>query len=399
MLLLIIGGEMSVRILLCGVNGLGEEAISRSFNRLDYDVNIYDRKCDNYDTDKGYMHNLVEYMQKEKPDIVFSIDFLPIVSKVCQIFKIIYISWIYDCPEIRLYSSAVSNLVNKIFLFDKIQYERFHRRSPNTVYYMPLATEPVKDFENWITKEEKKWYTHNLTFVGSLYNEKRRQYHELEKLDAYDWGFVNGLARAQTNVYGYNFIYDSLSDDMVSTLKRKLDYASIDDYVIEDREVLADQYIGAYASALDRVMTLQAAADVNTLHIYTDSDVSQLHNVINCGVADSVKTTPKIFHCSRINLNMTSKTIQSGIPLRVFDVLGVGGFLITNYQPEIVEYFKPGEDLVVYEDIKDMQDKIKYYLEHEEERSAIARHGYETICNNYTYDIMLKKIFEIAGVI
>ena len=92
-----------MRILLCGVNGLGEEAISRAFERMGYDVRSYDRKSDNYDIDKEYMHDLVERFQKEKYDIVFSIDFLPIVSKICQIFKIIYISWIYDCPEIRLY--------------------------------------------------------------------------------------------------------------------------------------------------------------------------------------------------------------------------------------------------------------------------------------------------------
>ena len=388
-----------MRILLCGVNGLGEEAISRAFERMGYDVRSYDRKSDNYDIDKEYMHDLVERFQKEKYDIVFSIDFLPIVSKICQIFKIIYISWIYDCPEIRLYSKAITNSCNRIFLFDKVQYERFHRRSPDTVYYMPLATEPVIDFEKWITDDEKKRYAHDLTFVGSLYNEKKRQFHELEELDDYEWGFVNGLARAQINVYGYNFIYDSLSDEMVIALKRKLDYASIEDYIIDDREILSDQYIGAYSSSLDRARTLQAAADIHKLHIYTDSDTSQLHNVINCGVADSVRMTPKIFHCSKINLNMTSKTIQSGIPLRVFDVLGVGGFLITNYQPEIGDFFSPGKDLVVFEDINDMQYKINYYLEHEEERSAIARHGYETVCNNYTYDIMLKKIFGIAGVL
>jgi spore maturation protein CgeB len=91
-------------------------------------------------------------------------------------------------------------------------------------------------------------------------------------------------------------------------------------------------------------------------------------------------------------LNITSKTIQTGIPLRVFDVLGCGGFLITNYQAELCEYFEPGVDLVVYEDLADLEQKIDYYLAHEEERQQIAVNGYKRVCENYTYDIMLGNI-------
>lgn len=45
---------------------------------------------------------------------------------------------------------------------------------------------------------------------------------------------------------------------------------------------------------------------------------------------------------------MTSKAIRFGIPLRVWDVLGSGGFLISNFQTEITVFLVPGEDLVTY---------------------------------------------------
>ena len=46
----------------------------------------------------------------------------------------------------------------------------------------------------------------------------------------------------------------------------------------------------------------------------------------------------------KIYLNMTIKPIQTGLPLRIFDIMGCGGFLMTNYQAELPEYFEIGTD-------------------------------------------------------
>lgn len=52
-----------------------------------------------------------------------------------------------------------------------------------------------------------------------------------------------------------------------------------------------------------------------------------------------------------------------------------GGFCLTNYQPEIAENFEDGVDLVMFSGMADLLAKTSYYLEHEEERKAIAEHG------------------------
>lgn len=77
---------------------------------------------------------------------------------------------------------------------------------------------------------------------------------------------------------------------------------------------------------------------------------------------------PIIFHNSKINLNMTSKSIRSGLPLRIFDILACGGFVLTNFQTELPEFFRPQEDLVYYENLDDLAGKADYYLHHETQR-------------------------------
>ena len=102
---------------------------------------------------------------------------------------------------------------------------------------------------------------------------------------------------------------------------------------------------------------------------------------------------PKVFRTSRINLNISLKLIESGIPLRVFDVLASGGFLITNYQPEIAEVFEPGNDLVVYENMTDLVTKVMWYLKHDEERERIAKNGFDKVKRLCTFEKRLEQIF------
>lgn len=373
--------------------GLGERSIIKAFERMGHEVSEFLDYTKNYDYNKDYTNRLIAHMEQVECDIVFSLDFMPIVSKVSKVFRKTYISWVYDCPELHLYSDAVQNENNRIFLFDKMQYADISPLAPKNIFYMPLASEPMTREPS---DEEWEKYKSDICFMGSLYNEKDRRYEEIAKLPPYLKGYVDGLVNAQLNVYGYNFLSDSLHDDIVKQFKDHFQWELIQGYTCDDRMVVADMYLGSYCSAIERRQTLSNLAKYFPVAIYTDSDVSDLEGVENRGLADSVTMMPQIFRCSKINLNITSKTIRSGISLRVFDVLANKGFLMTNYQPELYDYFTPGEDFVVYESQEDLIAKVEYYLTHEDERLAIAEHGYETLKTYHTYDLRLKEILDIA---
>ena len=49
-------------------------------------------------------------------DLVFSINFFPVVSDVCNIFHIPYAGWSVDAPVMELYSKSVTNPCNYLFL-------------------------------------------------------------------------------------------------------------------------------------------------------------------------------------------------------------------------------------------------------------------------------------------
>ena len=85
---------------------------------------------------------------------------------------------------------------------------------------------------------------------------------------------------------------------------------------------------------LERREVIGALSPHFDMDVYTD-DESGFVRARNRGLADYGKETPVIFNRSRINLNLTLRSIRSGIPLRVWDIMAAGGFCISNRQAEM----------------------------------------------------------------
>ena len=61
---------------------------------------------------------------------------------------------------------------------------------------------------------------------------------------------------------------------------------------------------------------------------------------------------------------------------RTFEVPGAGGFLLTENAAALEKFYIPGEEIVTFCSISELADKIKYYLNHPQERDEIARAGF-----------------------
>lgn len=96
---------------------------------------------------------------------------------------------------------------------------------------------------------------------------------------------------------------------------------------------------------------------------------------------------------------MTNRPIKTGLPLRIFDLMACGGFVLSNYQAEVPEIFVPDEDIVLYDSIPDMLAKIDYYLAHDDERKQIAKNGYEKVKECHSYDVRIVTMLKTAGII
>lgn len=383
-----------MNILFCKWNIIGEEEVQRSFTRLGFSFTCFSQIPKSVDYDNDYLNTLGDLLTCKKYDYVFSLNYIPLISRVCNLLKIPYISWSLDCPEIMLYSKTITNKCNYIFVFDKAMQSHFSTYAPGRFFYLPLGN----DCEYWNKHLGPLLYplTYNddISFIGSLYNEKCK-FNQINHLPEYLNGYANGLIEAQLTVYGYNFLSEVISDSYAQEFFHYSGYPPLGvDYFQDYKEIVAQDFLALKVTEQERIRLLNALSSQYEVSLYTKSDTTLLPNVHTKETLDYHNEMPNVIRHSKINLNFTSKAIQSGLPLRIFDILGCGGFLITNYQSELEQYFTIGEDLVTYDSQEDLVKKCGYYLSHKEEREEIAKKGYEKVQKNYTWDYQLQILFQ-----
>lgn len=357
---------------------------------------------------------------------VFSINFFPAISEICQIYQMPYVCWTVDCPVMELFSPALANDCNRVFMFDKAQYEYFRRINPERIFHLPLATN-VSRWDQVISQaspKDLKHFSSDISFIGSLYAEKD-PYDKIQGLSEYTKGYVEGMIEAQLQVYGYNMLEDllnvcpdgssfSVDDASAGSLhnitRQKPGLSPIMQDFMEHvpdltrspyapyfspSYIMAHHFIGMHAAVIERQRLLSMLSEDHAVDLYTFSDTGRLPKVRNRGGAKTLTEMPLIFHQSRINLNMTIRPIQTGLSLRIFDILGCGGFLLTNYQQELEDLYEIGKDVEIFTSKEELADKAAYYLSHEEERRMIARNGYEKTRALHTYETRISQMIRI----
>jgi hypothetical protein len=71
--------------------------------------------------------------------------------------------------------------------------------------------------------------------------------------------------------------------------------------------------------------------------------------------------------------------------MRLFETTGMGALLVTDAAPNLADFFEPGREVVAYESPDDLVEKVRHYLEHEDERAAIAAAGHARTMRDHTY--------------
>jgi len=103
----------------------------------------------------------------------------------------------------------------------------------------------------------------------------------------------------------------------------------------------------------------------------------------------------RILRASKVTLNHHGDVAPYANNSRLFEATGVGTLLITDWKADLQDLFEPGREVVTYRTAEECANLIQYYLEHEEERLAIARAGQERTLREHTYYQRMQKLVDI----
>lgn len=350
-------------------------------------------------TDKNADEEFEAWFEKsvdpKKYDAIFSFNYWPVLSEAAQQNGICYLAWCYDNPlNVFRIEETLGNPVNRVFFFDRAQAEQYMQAGFDTVYYLPLGVNSDRLRKLQISSEERLKYNADVSLVGSLYESRMQDLRAI--MNDGTRGYLDAVMAAQQNLYGCYLFEELVSGQIVERINCYVKQQHPD----TSFHLLKEALTFAMASEVTRkerlvLLTLLGRRFDTRLYSFQNSQI--LQGVKCFPVVDYVTEMPKVFACSKVNLNPTLKCIQSGIPLRALDVMGAGGFLLSNYQPELAEQFADGEDMVMYESVEDAVAKVDFYIKHEEIRSKIAANGRDKVLRDYTLPKRLKEILEIGG--
>ena len=88
---------------------------------------------------------------------------------------------------------------------------------------------------------------------------------------------------------------------------------------------------------------------------------------------------------ARVVLN-ADRTVRLGLNMRYFEVLASRSCLLTDNALDLHTYFADNEHLCVYQDLEDMQRKLRWLLDNEDERLRISANGYREVMQHHTCD-------------
>jgi spore maturation protein CgeB len=132
-----------------------------------------------------------------------------------------------------------------------------------------------------------------------------------------------------------------------------------------------------------------------------------------------VEELVEIINASRINLNLTNETSWDAryllsspravwntlrsrksfapVNLRIFEINACGGFQLVPYMEGLEKRYAIGEELVIYQSPEQLVERVRYYLQHEEEREAIAARGHARTLRDHTMAARFEELFERVG--
>ena len=346
------------------------------------------------------INRLGNIIYDNKPLFVFSINYLPFIAILCERLHVIYIAVTVDCPVFEIFNTSIRSQFNRVFLFDKAQYDAIYSENPQCIYHLPLGAATVRLND---TLGDTNDYKYGISFVGSLYNEKDPM-PDTNLFSAAVASKINQVFETQlsSDVYGMRELKKSVDSELISELKNLSDSFYPSDMSVYDisEYVALNDYLSPHITFLERVRLLNLigeSIDNAELHFFTQSKTDDLSGKIHVhGGVNSLTEMPFVFRQSKINLNITTRSITSGLSQRIWDVLGCRGFLITNYQPEIDQFFSDGNDLVTYKSYEELIDKISYYLENNTERESIAQNGWAKVNESGS---VLNRVIEILRIV
>lgn len=98
-----------------------------------------------------------------------------------------------------------------------------------------------------------------------------------------------------------------------------------------------------------------------------------------------------------LNIHTWFNSSPHGINPRLFETCGCGAFQISDRKTDIPLHYEEDKDLMLYDNVDELKNKIAYFLDHPGEREEIAANGYHRTLRDHTYHHRMTTLLNQCG--
>lgn len=397
----------SKKVLVVVWNSYNNDDVIKGIVSLGFECDFLDMRGKMHNDDK-YADDMSRFLKEHRREFcfVYSTNYYSFLAVACHRNNIDYIAWTYDSPWGMGNPDYWKYDTTHVFIFDSDEAEYYNNAGYKNFFYLPLAVDTDRYDSIELSEEDCRRFGAQGSFVGRLYNDRLQEY--LQTLDDYKRGFFNGVIDYNTGIYDSYGIEDIFARDLSEWLNipefvhavYEGENKTPDPVPAETIDAVLNRtnYLTSLAvSNKERLILISLLSKRWDFKLFSSQTHSVLESVNECGTVFYETEMPKVFKASNINLNVTVKCIKAGIPLRCLDIMGCGGFLLSNYQRNFDDHFRDGENVALFHSFEEACDKFKYYTEHDSERLKVAQKGYETVKKYYNFKTQLTKAIELSN--
>lgn len=282
--------------------------IRQCFEKLGYEYRVCSYEMKNKLESAEFTEQLQKLLEEDDYDFIFSFAYFPVIAEAAAANRVKYVSWIYDSPLYSLYTDSVFHKYNYIFHFDSTEVERLKKCGVDHIYHMPLAVNA--DRLGSLDKEDG--FLYDVSFVGKLYRDQYNFFDQIKGMPEYYKGYFDALIQTQMKLFGYNVIADVLTPEEFKKISAFIGFKNDGQMFLDARDMFIN-ILEKKVTAVERTGLLKALSRYYPVTLFSDVTDAELQNVAFKGYVNYLTEMPDVFHRSRINLNITLRSIQSGI--------------------------------------------------------------------------------------
>lgn len=381
-----------MKILFCEYNLYMQRDVEEAFTRMGIDFRCASYVFDNRDADDFYCSHLRHFLTEDVYDAVFSVNLIPVIADVCHEMGIPYLAWCYDACWAFTREDILFYPTTFIFHFDRRSCEDYKQCGYPHVFHVPLAANCHRLDNLCATPDKQQKYSSDVCFLGNMYEKYLTETPWFSRLlSPSDLKKLLHYVEEQTRLYSHHTLWDDITPEYITDINTRLQQAS------PVRRIPLIATCSSMIAGRQRQEMLHYVAERFPLTLYTSSMTNPVSGAIYKWRAGYYSQMPFVFRHATVNLNLTIPPIQTGLPLRVLDILGAGGFLLSNRQDELDEFFQIGTELDTYDSLAELTDKLSFYLAHPDTAKRIATNGHAAMKRHFTFEGQLAKIFTLAG--